>query len=52
MTDKESKIAWQVMVSSHERSGTHFLINSIAANSDYEKAPLINFDVYHTGKEV
>lgn len=32
------------MVVSHERSGTHFLMNSIAANSTYISSPWINLD--------
>ncbi len=33
-----------LMISSHERSGTHFLINSIALNSEFTNNPLIHFD--------
>ena len=34
----------QIMVSSHERSGTHFLINTIAENSIFSNNPVVNFD--------
>ena len=34
----------KVMVVSHERSGTHFLMNTIALNFDYISAPWINLD--------
>jgi hypothetical protein len=37
-------IALPLMVSSHERSGTHFLMNSVAANSDHCAKPYLNFD--------
>ena len=33
-----------VIVCSHERSGTHFLMNSISSNSDYTSDPYLNFD--------
>src|SRR5580692_3676771 len=33
-----------VMVVSHERSGTHFLMNSLAACYGYVSLPWINFD--------
>ena len=31
----------KIIVISHERSGTHFLMNSIAYNSDYSVSPFI-----------
>jgi hypothetical protein len=34
-----------VMICSHERSGTHFVINSIAKNSGYRNDPLLNYDL-------
>lgn len=40
----DDRVHWQVMVSSHERSGTHFLINSIAKNCRYSNQPLLSFD--------
>ncbi|MDO8353555.1 MAG: sulfotransferase domain-containing protein, partial [Aestuariivirga sp.] len=33
----------------HERSGTHFLINSIALNSEFTNNPLIHFDNNYLG---
>ena len=33
------------VVVSHERSGTHFLMNSLAINSDYSIEPYVNFDL-------
>ena len=41
-----------VVVVSHERSGTHFLMNSIAANSVYTVDPFLNFDHNPLGDEV
>ena len=37
-------VPFPLMISSHERSGTHFLINSIALNSKFTNNPLIHFD--------
>lgn len=37
-------VPFPLMISSHERSGTHFLINSIALNSEFTNNPLIHFD--------
>ena len=34
-----------IFVCSHERSGAHFLMNSIAANSNYDVNPYLNFDL-------
>lgn len=53
-------IAAPVMVCSHERSGTHFLMNSIARNSafhndpwlDYDYDPLGSFHNFHDCKAV
>ena len=33
-----------IVVCSHERSGTHFLMNSISLNSEYSVDPYLNFD--------
>jgi len=33
-----------ILVCSHERSGTHFLMNSIAKNSNYSVEPYLNYD--------
>ncbi len=38
----------KAMVVSHERSGTHFLMNTLAANFGYVSAPWFNFD-FDTG---
>ena len=38
-----------VIVCSHERSGTHFLMNSIACNSNYTVEPYLNFDYSQLG---
>ena len=38
-----------IVVCSHERSGTHFLMNSIALNSNYSIEPFINFDYMQLG---
>lgn len=37
-------VPFPLMISSHERSGTHFLINSIALNSEFTNNPLVHFD--------
>ncbi len=33
-----------IIVNSHERSGTHFLMNSLALNFGYVSSPYVNFD--------
>ena len=38
-----------LVVASHERSGTHFLINSIHENSKYTNSPILNFDLCPIG---
>ena len=43
------QVSCNLMVSSHERSGTHFLINSIAMNSPYTSKPHISFDPWASG---
>ena len=45
----DSDIALPVMVSSHERSGTHFVINSIASNSAFRNDPHLNYDTTPLG---
>jgi Sulfotransferase domain len=40
----DTRVSLPVMVCSHERSGTHFLINSIADNSLYSNEPFLRFD--------
>ena len=39
-------------VCSHERSGTHFLMNSISINSNYSVNPFLNFDLIPLGDMV
>tara|TARA_B100001027_G_scaffold71713_1_gene49019 strand:+ start:726 stop:1520 length:795 start_codon:yes stop_codon:yes gene_type:complete len=41
-----------IFVCSHERSGTHFLMNSIATNSNYTAEPYLNFDLIPLGDTV
>lgn len=38
-----------IVVCSHERSGTHFLMNSIALNSHYSVEPFVDFDYMNLG---
>ena len=38
-----------IVVCSHERSGTHFLMNSIAHNTHYSVEPFIDFDYMQIG---
>ncbi len=45
----ESSINKAIVICSHERSGTHFLMNSIAYNSNYSVEPFINFDYLPLG---
>lgn len=42
----------QLMVCSHERSGTHFLMNSIGAATDYCSSPWLNYDLIPLGADV
>ena len=44
-----SKITEQLMVCSHERSGTHFTMNSIAYVSHYCSNPWLNYDLHPLG---
>lgn len=46
------KIKKTLCVCSHERSGTHFLMNSISINSDYSVNPFLNFDLIPFGDMV
>jgi hypothetical protein len=41
-----------LMVCSHERSGTHFLMNSIANSTKYTQEPFINYDLIPLGANV
>ena len=41
-----------LMVCSHERSGTHFLMNSIANSTKYTQEPFLNFDLMPLGASV
>ena len=43
------EVRYPLVVCSHERSGTHFLMNSIAANTSYVAKPWLNFDLYPLG---
>ena len=45
----DSKVKHPLIVSSHERSGTHFLMNSVAANFRYVAKPMVNFDLFPLG---
>lgn len=45
----DTEIPIPVMVCSHERSGTHFLMNSIADNSRYSNDPFLNYDLKPLG---
>lgn len=41
-----------LMVCSHERSGTHFLMNSISNSTNYTQKPFLNFDISPLGANV
>ena len=43
------KVNIPLMVCSHERSGTHFMMNSIAKCSEYTSNPFLNFDYVPLG---
>lgn len=47
-----TNIAEQLMVCSHERSGTHFMMNSIDAVSDYCSNPWLNYDLSPVGAKI
>ena len=46
------KIKTPLMVSSHERSGTHFMMNSISECTEYTANPFLNFDYIPLGSFV
>ena len=48
----DEKIDKSIIVCSHERSGTHFLMNSISLNSEYSVDPYLNFDLAPLGDTV
>ena len=43
------KVNLPLMVCSHERSGTHFVMNSISKCTEYTANPFLNFDYYPLG---
>lgn len=45
----DTDVSLPVMVCSHERSGTHFLINSIAQNSHFRNDPYLDYDFMPLG---
>jgi sulfotransferase family protein len=45
----DTRVSQPVMVCSHERSGTHFLINSIAKNSLHTNNPYLRYDLVPLG---
>lgn len=47
-----AKITEQLMVCSHERSGTHFTMNTIDAVSDYCSNPWLNYDLHPLGAKI
>ena len=47
-----SKITEQLMVCSHERSGTHLTMNTIDAVSEYCSNPWLNYDLHPLGAKV
>ena len=50
--ETSNAISLPLMVCSHERSGTHFLMNSIANRTGYTSSPWINYDFYPLGSFV
>ena len=44
-----SSVPLPLMVCSHERSGTHFLMNSLANRTNYTSNPYLNYDLYPLG---
>ena len=46
------KVKIPLMVSSHERSGTHFMMNSISDCTEYTANPFLNFDYIPLGSFV
>lgn len=45
----DTTVEMPVMVCSHERSGTHFVINSIANNSAFSNDPYLDYDLMPLG---
>ena len=45
-------ISEQLMVCSHERSGTHFTMNTLDIVSDYCSNPWLNYDLYPLGGKI
>ena len=45
----DKHLKYILIVCSHERSGTHFLMNSISENSPYSVKPWLNFDLSPLG---
>ena len=46
------KVNLPLMVCSHERSGTHFMMNSISECTEYTSNPFLNFDYIPLGSFV
>ncbi|WP_320677012.1 sulfotransferase domain-containing protein [Prochlorococcus sp. MIT 1300] len=46
------KVNAPLMVCSHERSGTHFLMNSINNSSEYTCNPFLDFDYHNLGNAI
>ena len=46
------KVKIPLMISSHERSGTHFMMNSISECTEYTANPFLNFDYMPLGSFV
>ena len=46
------KVKIPLMVCSHERSGTHFMMNSISECTEYTVNPFLNFDYMPLGSFV
>ena len=40
------KVNLPLMVCSHERSGTHFLMNSLSSSTFYTVEPFLNYDYF------
>ena len=46
------KVYVPLMVCSHERSGTHFMMNSISKCTEYTASPFLNYDYLPLGSVV
>ena len=46
------KVKFPLIVCSHERSGTHFMMNSISECTEYTSNPFLNFDYIPLGSFV